>query len=753
MESNFKNKAIRAIEIIYRYKYVVAISFITIVAIVLFFTLNQKKIYEASVTILVQSKPTNPFEPYVPRNLYNELEILQSKTMQLKAAEKVLERFYLDVEKRDTFWVIKEAIKLRPNDSYFSKEFKNLIAFYIGSSISIYSEKNTDIIKFSYKSYNPIEAAEIANIYADCYRELDLQKSRAKAAEARVFLEEHNRQKMEELKQTEANLKEFLTKEMSASIGNEEIITKRIFDLKSKIEEYQLVYQQTSIELEQARKELNEYAPNAVDKFAYIDDLYIVELQKVIAKAEAEKDIAKVMSSESLKDPNFAKELIRQEETIRELRKRLEDRTKLYLENLLKGEGGAFLADKTDALKAIQNLSAKVVSLQYKLNSLEESISALKSNLKDYEEQLRQLPEKSIAIEQMRREKKIKEKIYLTIGEKYQEAALAESSDFGIVQILAKADVPTSPIGPSARLNVMLAGFFGLSFGIFLAFVLNSLFGYVRSPADIERLGYKVLTVIPNIKKLSACERKLLTDGSVYKQLPSKEEAIVYESYLRLAINLTYVNDVKKLLITSPIPESGKSSTTANLALTLVSLGKKVLIIDADLQKPTQQEYFNLQNEKGLKEYLISQIELSEAIQKTKIEKLDVITSGFFNINPALVLNLPKIEEMMNKLSDEYDVILIDTPPLIPTVSAIQLTKFSDQVVFVVCSEKTKGSEIEAAKKYLENLNIKIAGIVLNDFEPDISSKIYGYDYYAYYSHEGRKVKKQKTYLNNRKKL
>jgi len=420
---------------------------------------------------------------------------------------------------------------------------------------------------------------------------------------------------------------------------------------------------------------------------------------------------------------------------------------------LLKGEGGAFLADKTDALKAIQNLSAKVVSLQYKLNSLEESISALKSNLKDYEEQLRQLPEKSIAIEQMRREKKIKEKIYLTIGEKYQEAALAESSDFGIVQILAKADVPTSPIGPSARLNVMLAGFFGLSFGIFLAFVLNSLFGYVRSPADIERLGYKVLTVIPNIKKLSACERKLLTDGSVYKQLPSKEEAIVYESYLRLAINFTYVNDVKKLLITSPIPESGKSSTTANLALTLVSLGKKVLIIDADLQKPTQQEYFNLQNEKGLKEYLISQIELSEAIQKTKIEKLDVITSGFFNINPALVLNLPKIEEMMNKLSDEYDVILIDTPPLIPTVSAIQLTKFSDQVVFVVRSEKTKGSEIEAAKKYLENLNIKIAGIVLNDFEPDISSKIYGYDYYAYYSHEGRKVKKQKTCLNNRKKL
>lgn len=171
------------------------------------------------------------------------------------------------------------------------------------------------------------------------------------------------------------------------------------------------------------------------------------------------------------------------------------------------------------------------------------------------------------------------------------------------------------------------------------------------------------------------------------------------------------------------------------------------------MQKPTQQEYFNLQNEKGLKEYLISQIELSEAIQKTKIEKLDVITSGFFNINPALVLNLPKIEEMMNKLSDEYDVILIDTPPLIPTVSAIQLTKFSDQVVFVVRSEKTKGSEIEAAKKYLENLNIKIAGIVLNDFEPDISSKIYGYDYYAYYSHEGRKVKKQKTCLNNRKKL
>lgn len=744
MEISFKDKVLRLIEILYRYKFIILSTFIVVVGIVTFFSLKQKKIYEASVTIFIQSKNINPFEPNIQRNLFNELEILQSKAMQIKAAEKVIEKFYVNELTQDTFWVIREAKKYRPNDNYLSNEFKNLVAYYIGSGISFYSEKNTDIIKLSARSYDPFEAAAIANIYADCYRELDLQKSRAKAAEARAFLEEHNKQRFEELRQTEANLKEFMKREANAAIGNEEIITRRIFEIKSKIEEYQLLYQQTAIELEQARKELNEYAPNAVDKFTYIDDLYIIELQKVIAKAEAERDIAKVMSSESLKDPNFAKELAKQEETIKELRKRLEERTRMYVEKIMQGQGGAFITDKADALKSVQILSSKIVSLQYKLTSLEQTIGSLRRNLSEYEDKLKQLPEKSIAIEQMLREKKFKEKLFLTIGEKYQEAILAESSDFGIVQILDRAVVPTSPIGPSLRLNVMLASFFGLGLGIFLAFVLNALFNYVHTPRDIEHLGYKILTAVPNFRKITNREKKLLTDGSISNQLPSKDEAIVYESYLRLAINLTFQSDAKKFLATSPLPEAGKSSTVANLALTLVSLGKKTLAIDADLRKPSLHEFFGIPNETGLKEYLLAQIGLEEAIKKTKIKNLDILPAGSFKINPALILTSPKFAELGELLMQQYDIILFDTPPVLPVTDAIQLSKHVDQVIIVARANKTKSAELEATKKSLEALNIKIAGIVLNDFEPDIPDKIYGAEYYAYYSEYGEKIKKTK---------
>jgi len=204
----------------------------------------------------------------------------------------------------------------------------------------------------------------------------------------------------------------------------------------------------------------------------------------------------------------------------------------------------------------------------------------------------------------------------------------------------------------------------------------------------------------------------------------------ISESYRTLRTNIQFASvdvELKTVMVTSSGPAEGKSTTAANLAIVMGQADKKVLLLDADLRKPTVHHTFDLLNRKGLSTYLAGQDKLEDIIQKTEHTNVDVITSGPVPPNPAELLNSKAMSRFLEEASRYYDQILIDSPPVIAVTDAQVLATKVDGVILVVDSGRTNKEIAVKAKQQLEHVKANILGIVLNNKE------IKGDSYYYYY--------------------
>jgi protein-tyrosine kinase len=191
----------------------------------------------------------------------------------------------------------------------------------------------------------------------------------------------------------------------------------------------------------------------------------------------------------------------------------------------------------------------------------------------------------------------------------------------------------------------------------------------------------------------------------------------ISEQYRTVRTNIQFSSvdqDFRTIMVTSAGPAAGKSTTVANLAVVMAQQGKKVLLIDADMRKPTVHYTFMVSNTKGLTNVLTRQLELLEAVRATEIDNLHVLTSGPIPPNPSELLASKAMSYMLEKALDEYDVVLFDTPPVLAVTDAQVLANICDGVVFVISSGKTESEMAIKAKELLEAAKAKILGVVLN---------------------------------------
>lgn len=223
-------------------------------------------------------------------------------------------------------------------------------------------------------------------------------------------------------------------------------------------------------------------------------------------------------------------------------------------------------------------------------------------------------------------------------------------------------------------------------------------------------------------------------------------KSIASEAYRTLRTNIQYSSfdkDVKTILITSSGPSEGKSTTAGNLALSMAQADKKVLLIDCDLRKPTVHKKFNISNEKGLSNYLIGEVSLDEVLEKYS-DNLYLLTSGTIPPNPAEMLSSKKMKEFLNSMEDEFDSIIIDSPPVLAVTDAQILSTIVEGVLLVAASGQTEKEIIIRSKELLMKVKANILGVVLTKV-PVNTGKGYGYSYYYYYGEEGTKHKKRRT--------
>ncbi len=408
----------------------------------------------------------------------------------------------------------------------------------------------------------------------------------------------------------------------------------------------------------------------------------------------------------------------------------------------------------SDPLTYSQELVDKILTLEIEIQSLSAKTEALKNIVDDYSANLNTLPEKSLKLASLERNAKVGENIFLMLKEKYEESKINEAGQIGNVRIIDKALPPEDPIKPKKKINLLLGALLGLGFGLGMAFFVERLDNSLKSIEDVEATGLSILGSIPLIKsskdKKSKKEEEKSEDYQVKKITSNlvthfEPKSPISEAYRTFRTNLQFArldSPLKTILVTSSGPSEGKSTTVANLAITMSQMGTKTILIDSDLRRPVLHSIFNLQRAPGLTNYLAGNVPWKEIVQETPIENLSLLTCGVLPPNPSELLGSKKMRMLLEELKEKYDMILFDSPPVIAVTDAAVLSTLLDGVVLVSSSGSTSREALSRAITLLENVKGRLIGGVLNKIKVE---SVYGsYHYYYYYHYYGGTKQKRK---------
>ena len=309
---------------------------------------------------------------------------------------------------------------------------------------------------------------------------------------------------------------------------------------------------------------------------------------------------------------------------------------------------------------------------------------------------------------------------------------------FNDVQLLSDAKVVPFPINDNGNRMVMIGFVLGIVAGIGLVFLLESLDDSVKSEEDVEEfLGIPVLGKVPkmvrkNLKKKESGKTgirkygvKPLAKSKLFNRSKKRNliahsfpESKISEEFRTIRTNVRFVMNEQKhkiVLITSPNTGEGKSTTAANLAVSMSQQNEKVLLIDANLRKPSTHFIFNVTNSVGLTDVLTGKTTLNEAVIDSEIGSLEVLPSGKLPNNPAELLSSPMMKELLQEAAKEYDSVIIDSSSVLEVTDTKILASLCDGVLLVLYKGNTQLEKAAEAKKVLEFSKAKISGVILNE--------------------------------------
>ena len=286
------------------------------------------------------------------------------------------------------------------------------------------------------------------------------------------------------------------------------------------------------------------------------------------------------------------------------------------------------------------------------------------------------------------------------------------------------ADTPTSPVSPNVTINMAIGTLIGLIVGVGLAFFIEYLDTSVKTMDDVETmLGVPVLAIVPkNIKLL-------------HKQAGDVPDA---EAYRILRTNIEFNRksaDANTISMVSGGPGEGKSTTLCNLAFTCAQGGYSVLIVDADLRRPTQHKIFEINNSVGLTNYLTTNIALEKVIVQTPVENLSLMPSGILPADAVGILNSQRMSDMIAELKTRYDIIFFDSPPILGVSDGAVLASEVDQSIIIVQHRRFPRAMLLRVKQAINNVGGTVLGVVLNNVDlrhdPNYAYYTSYYEYYA----------------------
>lgn len=601
--------------------------------------------------------------------------------------------------------------------------------------LSVVQVNETDILQVSYESTDPQEAAIVANKIMDVYVEQELQTNRAEVIAARKFLERQLPSAKEESLSANEALRKF---EVGNNILNLEEEAKTavglLGDLDSQINQLQSQLAGVTSKSVALQQQMGMSLPAAIAETSLSQSRI---LQKNLDEYEAVRSQLKVAQSQYQDEHPIVASLISKEAALKEL---------------VNGQVGQVLQGRTQAPNGKlansdleQQLTEDFANLELERSGLSKQLSALTNQKAEYQKRSNVLPTLRQGARVLQQNLDAAQANYQALLQKYNEVRLKENQNVGNVRINEAAFLPVDPIAPNVPRNLTLGLLLGTLLGIGTALILEARDNSIKTVKEVKDVfGHTLLGTIPalmgevGIERTKDLERP--TPSLPVRDLPRSS---ISEAYRMLQANLKFLSSdkvLKVITITSAVPKEGKSTVSANMAIAMAQMGHKVLLIDADMRRPSQHQIWELPNTVGLSNILVDQAQFRTAVREA-MENLDVLTAGVLPPNPLALLDSNHMSDLIKNLAESYDFVVIDTPPLAISADALVLGKMTDGVLFVARPGVANISGVQGAKESLAQSGQNVLGLVVNSVIPENEPDSYYY-YYAkgYYAEENPKA-------------
>lgn len=730
-----------------RGKWIILLTCLLVTGAVTAYTFTLPKVYESSAIVSVGASPAVQSASVWPAGegieLSKEIGLLENSG---ELNRRVVERLSTIADTASTApFTIFDPIE---GESPTTLE----VVTRLRERTSFQGRKDQGMIQVEATSENPKEATHIVNAFAEEYRQFSREMARSGVAAAREFLEAQVEKRRQEVQDIENEWESFALANDVATDGAEgQRVVQEYVQLEGRRTTLQFQLEQQQRLKATLERQLEEMRPSL--RMSVVAEQRTQSLRRQIEALQEELAQLRMKAGEYYaNNPSLEGNEERVPE-LAELKRRIdrhEGRKSDLTEQLvsLAGESAVAAGGGTGAIGQMETIRARIDERDLEITQLKEQIRGLDREIASFQGRITNIPRQTIQREQIQRRRAQAEGFYQEIAGELRQTLIAEESELGYVNVVRAGVVPRLPVSPDIPQNILLGVLLGLGFGIGLAFILQSVNSRIYKPEDVQSHGFNLLGVVPEmdeeIREEFNGEKTIDVVGRTLSTtlLPLLNPwSTITENYRLMRTNLQYPhsddeaqNSPQVLLVTSPEPGDGKTTTAVNLALTFALSGREVLLIDGDLRRPNAHNLLGLDLEPGLADVLTGKVSLRDATQ-VFIEELSVVTGGDTKIAPAEMLDSRHMRNVFAEARAQADVVIIDTPPVLAASDALILAVKCDATLVVANAGTTDREALDQVEETFGAVGVPVSAVIFNRFDTGAGYYEYGYGdgYYKQY--------------------
>lgn len=668
-------------------------------------------------------------------DLKTESEVLKSDSLAMRVIQ------YLNLAAQPPFVDKKHpSLDLRNGKSVSPSERTRLVKIF-KSHLQVESEAGTKLIHVGFRSHDPKQAADVANAMINSYREMYLETHYAAVSQASEWM-------MQQLADLRANVESSEKKltDFEKASGILTVPTETMLPTGESVQGSE-IHSPVMQKLDDLNAELTAAETDRIQKEAIYRLAATGNPDVVLGLATS--PLAR--GSSSLLAPGAGQQEL---EGLQGLEaKRSDLQVQIAQGEAIYGPNNRHLKDLQTQLTVIsaqvQEEMKKVVDrAAADLKVAQQTENAIRARFNDAQAEAGKLNGMNVQLSILSQEAFSRKKLYEDLYTKLQEANVAAGVKATNITVVDPAFPPSTPVLPKQAEFLGFGILVGAFLGIGGAYLLDAIDTTLVSVLEIEEItGSAVIAVIPKFKTQSISKKirvekraqaNELTDGQSTPWILAHPTSIASEAFraLRTGVYLSRPGGTfKTLLITSSVPAEGKSTVAFNLAIAIAQNGRKVVILEADMRRPTMKRYMSLKSDVGLSSVLADVVPLDEAIARgVGNANLDLLPAGPVPPLPSELLSSMKFDSVLQELRSRYDVVLIDSPPALILTDAITIAPKVDAVVWVIRAGAATRPHLVRAAQQIRRNRMPFIGYVLNGLDNRIDPYGYGYSYYGYNS-------------------